>query len=106
VERLTIYIAGKVTGEPRLDCALKFEKAENEIKAQGFEVINPLKVVNNPVEPWQSAMRKCISAMLTADAVLMLPCYTESRGALLELKIANEVGIRVLIGSKDLNKRL
>jgi hypothetical protein len=102
----TIYIAGKVSGEPIAECTLKFGAAQKEIEAQGCRAINPLAVVNDWHMPWRQAMRLCIKAMLEADAVLLLDDYQESRGAMIEYKLAQDLGLRVLIGTKDLKGRL
>ena len=38
-----IYISGQISGQPIEEVADKFEAAETMLKAQGYEVINPLK---------------------------------------------------------------
>lgn len=91
----TIYIAGKVSGEPIAECTLKFGAAQKEIEAQGYRAINPLAVVNDWHCPWDKAMRLCLKAMLDADAVLALPDWQLSRGASIEIIIANHLNIKV-----------
>lgn len=85
-----IYIAGKVTGEDRLECAAKFAKAKQEIEADGFIAVNPLEVVGSFEVPWEIAMRKCIKALMDCDKVFMLPCCAESKGARLETRLARQ----------------
>ena len=46
----TIYIAGKVTGELPEPTAAKFKNMQIELEAKGFDVINPIEVVNNTDE--------------------------------------------------------
>lgn len=101
-----IYIAGKVTGEPKHSCALKFALAKKEIEAQGFEAVNPIEVVGDFNCDWQTAMKKCIAALLECDAALFLPCWMDSQGAILEHKIASDLGIKTLNGTRDLAKRV
>lgn len=91
-----IYIAGKVTGENRLDVLYKFTKAEQLIESYGFKAINPLRVVNNWECPWEEAMKLCINALLECDAVYPLSCVTRSKGAMLELQIAQSFGIEII----------
>jgi hypothetical protein len=98
----TIYIAGKVTGLPIIQVTHKFGQAQRDLEVKGFTVINPLSVVNDWKCPWPIAMRKCIAAMMTADAVLALPDCHASRGATVELQLAIEVGIPVHGSIKDL----
>jgi len=90
-----IYIAGKVTGLPEKEVKEKFATAQKAIEAQGFEVINPIEVVNNPNEDWHIAMEKCLVALAQCDAIYMLPCYKDSPGADIEHKKAHALGLDV-----------
>lgn len=40
-----IYISGRISGLPIEEVAAKFDETETKLKAQGYEVINPLKTV-------------------------------------------------------------
>lgn len=101
-----IYIAGKVTGLPIAEVEDKFMVAQKEIEAQGFLAVNPIEVVGTWDCTWKEAMLKCVKAMIDCDAVLLLPCWTDSKGAIIEQKIASDLEIRTLIGTKDLGKRI
>ena len=101
-----IYIAGKISGEDIAVCTMKFGKAQKEIESQGFEVLNPLEIVGTWDTTWEDAMKKCIAALMTADAILLLPDWVDSRGARIEQDIANRVKIRLLLGTRDLQKRV
>ena len=92
---MIIYIVGKVTGTSLVECTHKFGTAHIVIKKQGHTAINPLAVVNNWKTSWQAAMRLCITALMTADAVYALPCSQDSKGAKLELQLAKQLGIPV-----------
>jgi len=97
---MKIYIAGKVTGEPIAECTMKFGTAQKEIEALGHEAINPLELVNNWKAQWQDAMKICIKALLDADAILLLPDYRDSKGALLEFDIARRLDIKRYYSTK------
>ena len=92
---MKVYIVGKVTGTSLVDCTHKFGTAHIAIQKLGHTAINPLAVVNNWKTSWQDAMKSCIAALMTADAVFTLPCSQESKGAKLELQLAKELGIPV-----------
>jgi hypothetical protein len=99
---MKIYIAGKVSGENIAQCTIKFGQAQIEIEKLGHEAINPLQVVNNWHTPWQPAMRMCITALMTADAVYFLPDYRNSKGAMLELFISEMVDLPTIYNIKSI----
>lgn len=83
-----IYIAGKITGENQIETIGKFSLAAKEVKAAGFEPVNPLDVVGTWDIAWEDAMKLAIKAMLGCDAVYHLPCAKFSNGAQIELQLA------------------
>ncbi len=103
----TIYIAGKVSGEPLEDCVMKFDKAQKEIEDLGFKAVNPVKMVQEYLFAdaelrhsseeviWIFAMKKCLEALEFCDAIYMLPCYTDSKGAMIEHRTATKLGIQI-----------
>lgn len=87
-----VYIIGAVTGLEREEVEVKFEKAAQALKGMGMIPVNPVVLVPSSTS-WTSAMKKCITEMLTCDAVLMLPDWEASRGATLEVAIARNLSI-------------
>lgn len=106
VNKKKIYIAGKISGEDMASCTMKFGKVQKELEQQGFDVLNPLEVVGTWDITWEGAMKKCIAALITADALVLLHDFTESKGALIEEKLASDLNMKVFIGARDLAKRL
>ena len=98
----TIYIAGKVTGEPQEPTAAKFKAAQLELEAKGFDVINPIELVNNPNESWDVAMGICLEALETCDAIFLLPCFADSKGARIERRQAVANGIHVYYNLEEI----
>lgn len=99
-----IYIAGKVTNEPIAECTMKFGKAQKELEKCGFDATNPLVVVGDFKTPWDIAMRSCIARLMYCDAVLLLPCFINSKGAQMEKEIAERVNIKVFHNLEDLKQ--
>lgn len=100
----TIYIAGKVTGEPASATAHKFKVAQIALEAQGYLVLNPIELVRNWCRgkhlawhdlDWQRAMRICIAGMMAADEVFMLRDYKFSRGAMIEHDLAEKMQLPI-----------
>ena len=95
-----IYIAGKVTGEPISECIIKFGQAQKELEALGFEVVNPLAVVGNFQSSWESAMKKCIKALVDCDGMVILPDWEDSPGAKIERQLAWDLNITIFSFNK------
>ncbi len=75
-----IYLAGPITGVA--DYWEPFYKADAELTAKGFIVLNPARLPQGMTNA--QYMRICESMMDCADAVLMLPGWRNSKGATLE----------------------
>jgi hypothetical protein len=87
-----VYIAGKITGEKYY--RQKFAAAERKLKARGYEVINPARMVK--VEKWKTYrdyLQESMLLLFQADFIYALPCWTKSKGATLEVSFAMSVGI-------------
>lgn len=69
--------------------------AQASIEALGFEAVNPIEVVRDFKAPWGIAMKKCIKALVDCDAVFVLPCANNSRGAKIERDLAFDLKIPV-----------
>jgi hypothetical protein len=89
-----IYISGKITGLPYEKAFEKFERAENQLKAIGFEVVNPMKLDHKNALTWSDYMRTDIKALMECDNIFLLSNWRESKGAILEKQIADALDIR------------
>lgn len=89
---MKIYLSGKITGE-ETQAHKTFAEKETELKAKGFNVINPMTLPHKHDKTWKSYMRDCIKALCDCDAILMLPGWENSKGAIIE----HDVSIRLEI---------
>lgn len=89
---MVVYIAGKVTGLPYDEVVAKFSKAEAEIKAKGYEVVNPMNLCPKDMD-WSECMKICIKALDDCDYIYLLPDWKKSRGARREFDYAMLNGI-------------
>ena len=89
---LKIYIAGKITGDPLY--RRKFEMAAKELKQGGNVVLNPAVLPSGLSEA--DYMRITMAMLDSADTVVLLPDYKDSKGALVEYGYALRVGKRVV----------
>jgi nucleoside 2-deoxyribosyltransferase len=101
---MKVYLAGPMTGYPRWNFDA-FEAAAADLRRQGHEVVSPHETdladgfdPDAPVEEYtladrQAAMRKDIEHVLSVDAIYLLPGWSKSRGAFVELGVADAIGI-------------
>lgn len=91
---MKIYISGRITRNPHY--IQDFQKAEEQLKLSGFEVVNPTKVVPlDENKTWRDYMKDDIKTLVDCEAIYMLAGWWRSRGARLEHHIANKLKMAV-----------
>jgi len=100
IDIMTVYIAGKVSGEPIDQCREKFLAKEKELRASGYYTFNPFKFIeqNYGTEgvQWAECMRVLIPKLCDCQAICLLPDWHQSEGAKQEYHIAKLIEIKVL----------
>lgn len=102
---MKVYIAGKMRGLPLYGFPL-FDSARDMLIKRGFDVVSPADLDRaegfDPAgtavvteEFVQNAFRRDFAAILTCDAIALLPNWEESGGARAELEVAQRIGLRV-----------
>ena len=78
---MKIYISGAITGTD--DYMERFAKAEKELTAKGYSVVNPAKVNAQLPEDtsYEEYMRMCFCMLDMADAIFMISNWKTSCGA-------------------------
>jgi len=97
-KEVKVYISGKVTGLDIKVVEKKFEGYEGFLSAIGLEPVNPLKKVTRDTT-WDAQMQECIQILFTCDAIYMAGNWMSSRGARIEHKLAEELGLIILYES-------
>lgn len=77
---MKVYIAGKITGDP--DYRKKFEEVALKFELEGETVLDP-SVLPEGMTP-ADYMRICLAMIDTADLVVFMKDFRQSRGAMLE----------------------
>lgn len=94
---MKIYIAGPMSGLPDLNYPA-FHAEAARLRALGHEVENPAE---NPVPPcggtWTGYMRMALRQLVECDVVVLLPGWTDSRGAVIERNLALALSMGVLL---------
>lgn len=88
----TIYISGPMTGLPALNRPA-FDAESSRLRALGYTVVNPAEVELHAGATWHDYMRADIPLLCKCDAIVMLDGWTASRGAVIEHRIAIELGM-------------
>lgn len=92
---MRIYVAGPMTGLPELNFPA-FHAAAKKLRALGNDVINPAEINIDPAAGWSECMRADIAQLVTCHAIYLLPGWEFSRGAKLEVHIAESLGMAVM----------
>lgn len=88
------YICGMVTGRSRLDVLHEFNRVADLIGQNGDYPVNPIQFVPEDLD-WETAMRLCIAELMKCDELIRLTHWNRSKGAIMEVELADKLGIKV-----------
>lgn len=91
---MKIYIAGPMTGHVDFNYPAFFSAA-NTLRSAGFEVQCPAENDLPYPQEWHVYLRHAIKQLVDCDAVATLPSWEHSKGARLEVLIAERLGMTV-----------
>lgn len=84
-----VYISGSISNDPNY--LEHFNKAENFLKSKGNKVFNPCCIP--VIFSYDEFMKIDLAALECCDAIYMLKGWQESKGANIEFKRAQELGL-------------
>lgn len=90
---MKVYISGAVSSDKNF--REKFDKAEEKLLLQGYEVVNPIKDEVDG-KSWEYYMKEDIIKLLSCDCIYLLKDWVTSEGACLERIIARKLGMEVI----------
>lgn len=91
---MKLYIAGPITGIK--DFEVVFADAHEQLLAVGHEVENPCDNEDSSQDySWEDYMKMGLMQMLACDGVAVLPDWEKSRGATIEVELAEKLGYPV-----------
>ena len=93
-----IYISGPMTGIPDFNHPA-FHAEAARLRALGYDVINPAEINTDPTAPWHECLKKDLMALLQCDTVAVLPGGEWSRGVRLELQVAGQLQIDIVLAA-------
>lgn len=96
---MKIYLAGPMTGYKDLNFPL-FHSEAARLRAMGYEVVNPAEINSDQSATWTDCMRQDIAELVKCQGVAMLPGWTTSKGARLEVQIASNLEMPTKMASE------
>ena len=91
-----VYVAGPMTGLPEYNFPL-FNATAARLRSEGWHVENPAEHGHVDGAGWSDYLRWDISRIATCGAIYLLPGWSKSKGATLEVHIAGVLGLQVLL---------
>ena len=97
-----VYLSGPMTGKPDYNRAA-FADAAYKLRELGFEVVNPHQLpepvlTQDEEYNWRQYLARDVELLIrdnTIDGVVVLSGWENSRGSVLELHVAQYVGLKV-----------
>lgn len=91
-----IYISGKITGQDLEEARRKFQNEANRLKRMGLDPMNPMEYVEEEEgKTWEEYMKEALTLLLMSDEIIMLPDWTQSRGAKIEHALAKTLKYKI-----------
>lgn len=124
---MKVYISGVITGLTEEQFKASFAQAEKILESEGFsDYVNPCKVEpcetedcrvpvvssqthfsdGSYIHDWKCYMRHDIKAMMDCRAIAMIPGWRKSKGATLEMDLAQRLGFTILFFDHDMTRLL
>jgi hypothetical protein len=92
----SIYISGPMSGLPNFNFD-NFNRVAEMLRALKQTVVNPAENFGGKTDlSREEYMRKDIRSLMNARVVVALDGWMESKGALTEIRVAREIGLKVL----------
>ena len=91
-ENMRVYISGAITDQPDLNKP-EFRRVEKLLRAMGHSPTNPHNLKHGKDATWRDYMTTDLKALLKCDAFVMLEGWDGSRGARIEKRLADDLGL-------------
>lgn len=94
-----VYVAGPMTGIVDHNFPA-FNEMADLLRGLGYHVENPADHGVIDGAEWADYLRHDISRLASCEALVLLPGWDRSRGALLEVHIAKALGMRIMLAEQ------
>lgn len=90
---MRLYLSGPMTGYSEFNYPA-FHAAKATLEAAGYEVVSPSDLPIRPDWEWIDYIEVDIDSVFSADGIATLPGWEKSKGARVERRIAERLGLR------------
>ena len=90
-----LYVSGPMTGYPECNYPA-FDEVSEYLRGRGFEVENPAEAGPEGRKHYVDFLREDIRILLDCDGLAMLPGWKDSKGASLEVAVAEALRMPVM----------
>lgn len=87
-----VYISGPMSGIEDWNFPA-FNAAADKLRAAGYPVINPADFGVKEGQTWRECLARDLAALVHCDVLVLLPGWIKSKGACLEVHVAEELGM-------------
>lgn len=95
-----IYLCGPISGLMRSIATHNFKQTELKLQKLGYEVVNPMELPHDHPDQWEEYLKEDIRHLVTCDAIYCLTGYQDSKGAMLEIRIAESLKMEIIIDAQ------
>ena len=95
MKKKKVYISGKMTGMTKEESKALFARAEMDLTAKGYKVINPWKI--RVPKYYSGQLLRSLKELSKCDAIYLLENWLDSNGAKCEFWFARGMGIEIML---------
>lgn len=92
---MKVYISGAISSIGEEVARPLFEAKERELRAEGYEPVNPMKLPHQHSKSWAEFMAEDMAALRECQCMYVMRGYQKSIGVDLEIAEARRLGIPI-----------
>lgn len=102
------YLAGPMTGLPEYNFP-EFDRYCEILRKKNFDIISPHEIDHGETPETRGSLdyhlyiKEGLKALLTCDAVILMPGWENSHGSRFEVEVARKCGMNIFLYQADLD---